>query len=245
MTIKKLASHNCPLATLAIAFFLQLALAPYLKAAEKQIDRFETTITKKVGSHYLVVKPDGYDESKSYPLIIFLHGMGEQGEDTKLLTFHGPYETVKKLGLDVIIVAPQSPHDERWDIDMLDAFVDEVLEKYPVDRKRVYLTGLSMGGEGAWRLAVRRPHTFAALVPICGMGMPRHAQKITHIPTWAFHGKKDTTVRVRRTEEMIEALQTAGGKPKMTIYPEVGHNSWAPAYNNPKLYEWMLEQSIE
>ena len=208
------------------------------------IDRFETTITKKVASHYLVVKPDGYDESKTYPLLIFLHGRGEQGTDTTKLTIHGPYEKVKELGLDVIIVAPQSPQDERWDIDMLEAFVDDVIEKYPVDRNRLYLTGLSQGGEGAWKLAIRRPNTFAALVPICGVGQPSLANKIAHVPTWVFHGDQDATIRLGESTNMVEALKAAGGKPKFTVYEGVGHNSWTESYNNPELYMWMLSQTL-
>ena len=223
--------------------WLLLLMAPLVATAD-EVDHFQTTVNKQVGSHFLVVKPVGYDQSKNYPLLIFLHGMGEQGEDIKLLRVHGPYETVKKLGLELIIVAPQSPIDERWDIDMLSAFVDNVLENYPVDRNRVYLTGLSMGGEGAWRLAVRRPHTFAALVPICGFGMPRRAEKISHMPIWAFHGEKDPVVPLQLTTGMIKALEAAGGKPKVTIYPGVGHNSWEPAYNDPELYSWMMEQTL-
>ncbi|NOY41765.1 MAG: phospholipase [Planctomycetes bacterium] len=226
-----------------LIFLLTIAQVLTARGAE-MTDRFEATVTKQVSSHYLVVKPDGYDESKTYPLLIFLHGRGEQGDDLAKVTIHGPYEMVKKLGLEVIIVAPQSPLDERWDIDMLSAFVDAVLEKYPIDRQRVYLTGLSMGGEGAWRLAIHRPNTFAALVPICGVGPSSQAAKISHLPTWAFHGAKDSVVRVAGTKKMIAAMQTAGGKPRVTIYDNVGHNSWKPAYDDPELYEWLLDQSL-
>ncbi len=229
----------------AVTLIFLVTIAQVLTARGAEMtDRFETTITKQVSSHYLVVKPDGYDESKTYPLLIFLHGRGEQGDDLAKVTTHGPYEMVKKLGLEVIIVAPQSPLDERWDIDMLSAFVDAVLEKYPIDRQRVYLTGLSMGGEGAWRLAIRRPNTFAALVPICGVSQPSQAAKISHLPTWAFHGAKDSVIRVRETKKMIAAMQAAGGEPRMTIYDGVGHNSWKPAYDDPELYKWLMSQSL-
>lgn len=224
------------------SLFIVAAVAVNALAAE-DVDRFETTITKQVASHYLVVTPKGYSAEKQYPLLIFLHGRGEQGDDIQLLKFHGPYKMVEKLGLEVIIVAPQSPQDKRWDIDMLDAFVDDVLEKYPIDKKRVYLTGLSMGGEGAWKLAIRRPDTFAAVAPICGVSAPSQALEIRNIPIWAFHGAIDPVVPVRETTRMVDALKALDANVKVTIYADVGHNSWEPAYNDPDFYKWLMSHS--
>jgi len=127
---------------------------------------------------------------------------------------------------------------------MLDAFVDEVLEKFPVDKNRVYLTGLSMGGEGAWRLAIRRPETFAALVTICGSwSSPSKAERLRQVPVWAFHGKIDSVVPVAETKKMVEALKSLGADARLTVYDGVGHASWKPAYENPELYKWLLSHS--
>lgn len=224
---------------------LFLVSIPFHARAAEDLDRFEATVSKQVGSHYLVVTPDKYDPKREYPLLIFLHGRGEQGEDVELLKFHGPYEMVEKLGLELIIVAPQSPKDQRWDIDMLSAFVDDVIAKYPIDKNRVYLTGLSMGGEGAWRLAIHRPETFAAVVPICGVSAPSQAARIRDVPIWVFHGAKDPVVPVRETTRMVDALKAAGSNVRVTVYEDEGHLSWKPAYNDPKLYEWLMSQSRE
>jgi len=227
-------------------FSLLISVTTMNAHSAEEVDRFAATVTKQVASHYLVVKPKGYSPEKKYPLLIFLHGRGEQGDDIELLKVHGPYKMVEKLGLDLLIVAPQSPQDERWDIDMLDAFVDEVIEKYPIDKSRVYLTGLSMGGEGAWGLAIRRPETFAALVPICGgWSSPSKAERLRNVPVWAFHGAKDSFVPVGESKKMVNALKALGADARLTVYEDVGHHSWKPAYENPELYKWLLSHSKE
>jgi predicted peptidase len=111
-----------------------------------------------------------------------------------------------------------------------------------VDPDRVYLTGLSMGGYGTWSLAAAHPERFAAIVPICGGGNPADAAKLASLPVWVFHGAKDPTVPLERSKEMVEAIKSAGGNPRFTIYPEAGHDSWTETYNNPELYQWLLEQ---
>ncbi len=119
----------------------------------------------------------------------------------------------------------------------------EVEQKYPVDPARVYLTGLSMGGFGSWNLASRHPDWFAALVPICGGGDPSHAAELAKIPTWAFHGADDKVVPPSLSQQMIEAIRAAGGKPQYTELPGVGHDSWTPAYKDPNgVLPWMFEQ---
>ncbi len=209
---------------------------------EESREKFSTTISKDVSCPYLVVKPEKYDPDDKYPLIIFLHGRGESGDDLKLVKVHGPFKKVKELNLPVLIVAPQTPIDERWDVDMLSPFVDHVLEDLPVDRERVYLTGLSLGGYGTWDLAVRRPEIFAAIAPICGGGKPTQADRIKTIPVWAFHGAKDSVVPLKNTTDMVNALYKVGGNPRLTVYSYADHDSWTETYNNPALYEWMLKQ---
>lgn len=209
-------------------------------AAEEVAERFEESITKEVSAQYLVVRPDDYDDNERYPLLIFLHGRGEQGDDLQRVKIHGPFKKVAELNLPLLIVAPQSPKDEWWDIDTLEALVEEVIDDLDVDEDRVYLTGLSMGGTATWQLAARRPEWFAAIVPICGRSVPSKATRLRDMPVWAFHGARDRTVPIQETADMIDALRSAGGEPRVTIYPEAGHNSWTQTYNDPELYEWLL-----
>ncbi|MBN2840022.1 MAG: prolyl oligopeptidase family serine peptidase, partial [Coriobacteriia bacterium] len=114
--------------------------------------------------------------------------------------------------------------------------------RHRVDEDRVYVTGLSMGGFGTWALAAAYPDRFAAIAPICGGGDPEQACRHADVPTWAFHGEQDQVVPVERTEEMVEALQACNGDVRMTLYPDLGHDSWTVTYDNPELYEWMLKQ---
>ncbi len=222
---------------LAIAMLLCCAL----EAQGEQTDaKFQATITKKVALSYRTITPANYDPQKKYPLLIFLHGRGEQGDDLEKVLFHGPFKKVAELGLPMIIVAPQSPLDEWWQEDSLSPLVDHLLETLPVDRSRVYLTGLSMGGQGTWRLAMRRPEVFAAIAPICGYGRPNHAELLRDTPVWIFHGEKDSSISRNESTRMAEALEKVGNKAKLTIYPDVGHNSWTETYDNPKFYEWLL-----
>ncbi|MCH8840833.1 MAG: prolyl oligopeptidase family serine peptidase, partial [Planctomycetes bacterium] len=207
---------------------------------EESAQRFEKTITKEVAAQYLVVKPKDYDAREKYPLLIFLHGRGEQGDQLDLVKRHGPFKKIAELGLPLLIVAPQSPQDEWWDIDMLEALVEEVIDDLDVDEDRVYLTGLSMGGSATWRLAARRPGWFAAIVPICGRSVPSKAARLRNMPVWVFHGARDRTVPVKETTDMVDALHKVGSDPRLTIYPEARHNAWTQTYNNPELYEWLL-----
>ena len=120
--------------------------------------------------------------------------------------------------------------------------LEEVEKDYKTDKKRVYLTGLSMGGFGTWSFAAAHPKRWAAIAPICGGGSVKDAEKIKDIPCWCFHGDADTAVPVAGSRDMIEAIKKAGGNPKYTEYPGVGHNSWDKAYGTKELWTWLLEQ---
>jgi predicted peptidase len=105
----------------------------------------------------------------------------------------------------------------------------------------MYVTGLSMGGFGTWTILAKYPNLFAAAVPICGGGDPATAESIKHIPIWAFHGAKDNVVPLERSRQMVDAIERVGGNAKLTVYPEAGHNSWSETYDNPEVYQWLLE----
>ena len=206
---------------------------------------FEVKVTKIVSGKYLLYLPENYgtDPKQRWPLMLFLHGSGERGDDLELVKRHGPPKLVSESKqFPFIIVSPQCPLDEGWSPDMLMALLDEVVAKYAVDEDRVYLTGLSMGGFGTWSLAIEHPDRFAALAPICGGGNPQKACLLKNIPIWVFHGAKDQTVKLEKAQEMVDALKAAGGNVQFTIYPEAGHDCWTQTYDNPKFYEWLLQQ---
>ena len=212
---------------------------------------------------YRLLKPLAVENGKRYPLVIFLHGAGERGADNEKQLVHGvpqfaAEENRKKY--PCFLIAPQCPEGKRWvEVDwgsdshtmpkepgeagrLTLELIDKLVKELPIDRDRVYITGLSMGGYGTWDLLARRPELFAAAAPVCGGADESTAEKIKHIPVWVFHGAKDTAVKPARSRNMFAALEKAGANPKYTEYPDVGHNSWDNAYRDPKLFEWMFAQ---
>jgi predicted peptidase len=220
-----------------------LLTVPVLAGDKQQEKSFEAEIKVKVKLNYLLALPDDYEKSdKKFPLLLFLHGAGESGDDLSQVKKHGPPKLIEagKFQLPFIVVSPQSP-GRGWRPEALAALLDEVCAKHRVDKQRVYLTGLSMGGAGTWALAASQPDRFAAIAPICGFGNTRDAEKLKGIATWVFHGAKDPVVPVSRSEEMVAAIKPAGGNPKLTIYPDAEHDSWTQTYENPDFYEWLFE----
>ncbi|WMJ74836.1 prolyl oligopeptidase family serine peptidase [Cytophagaceae bacterium ABcell3] len=197
----------------------------------------------EIGLNYLLYLPDGYSEHTpgEFPIIFFLHGAGERGNNLELLTTQGlPAIIESQSSFPFIVVSPQCPSGTYWSVTILKSFIDEVLHDLKPDLNRVYITGISMGGYGTWTLAINYPEIFAAAIPICGGGDPESAHKIKSLPVWAFHGAKDNIVPPWETENMVKALQEAGGNVKLTIYPDEAHDSWTKTYANPEVYEWLL-----
>ena len=236
---------NLPL-RIAILLAGAAVLVPFMaSAAEPTTGQkpSEPDRSGKVQLKYLLHLPKSYDQKQSWPLLLFLHGIGERGDNLDRVKFHGPPKLIAAgKELPFIVVSPQCPGDRWWKSEDLSALLDEITEKYKVDKDRIYVTGLSMGGFGTWSLAASSPDRFAALVPICGGGDPNTAARLAHVPIWVFHGAKDPVVPVKRSEEMVAALKKANGNVKLTVYPEAGHDSWTEAYNNPELYDWLLQQ---
>lgn len=201
------------------------------------------------GAKYVVFVPHDYKGDKDYPVILFLHGSGETGTDGEKQVKVGLAKAIRanEKSFPFIVVFPQS-QKRTWKADSDDgkramAILDSVMKEYKIDANRQYLTGLSMGGFGTWSHAAAFPDRWAAIAPICGGGDVPSAAKFKHLPCWNFHGDKDTAVKVDRSREMIAALKKAGGDPRYTEYPGVGHNSWDAAYATPELYTWMLMHS--
>jgi len=203
-------------------------------------------ITKTVTCKYLLFLPaDYYKSKKRWPLILFLHGAGERGDNLELVKKHGPPKIVEhKPDFPFIVLSPQCPAGQWWSPETLLPLLDDVIAHYRVDTDRIYLTGLSMGGFGTWDLAVAAPDRFAAIAPICGRGNPFLAPRIKDIPVWVFHGAKDQVVPIKESEDMINALKKLGADVKFTVYPNANHDAWTETYNNPKLYEWFLQHKL-
>ena len=207
--------------------------------------RINRTITLQVEAQYLLYFPPGYDASQTerWPLLVFLHGSGERGNNLELLKLHGPPKHLAKgEHFPLIIASVQCPEGSWWDPYVLDAVLDELLENHRVDEDRVYLSGLSMGGYGTWAWGLHSPERFAALAPICGGGNDFLACRLSHMPIWAFHGAKDRVVLLEESEKMVKAINECGGNAKLTVYPEATHNSWSMTYENPEFWSWMLSQ---
>ncbi len=238
------------------AMFVVLGLLLGASTAFAADDAKKTGFLDKVhkdsaGEHpYVVFVPHDYKGDKEYPVILFLHGAGEtkgKGKKMPVEVGIGPAIRKREKTFPFITVIPQA-ETFGWGADSANgkralAILDEVCKEYKTDKKRVYLTGLSMGGMGTWSHVAATPERWAAIVPICGRGDAKTAEKIKDIPCWCFHGDADTAVKVSGSRDMIEAIKKAGGNSKYTEYPGVGHNSWDMAYGTDELYEWLLKQT--
>lgn len=232
----------------------------------------ETTPTMKntVAGHklrYILQTPSGAKPKAGWPLMLFLHGYGECGDDIPKVKVHGPPKLNAKFDAlaACVIVSPQCPKNSWWRVEALKALVDEVIAAQPdIDTARLYITGLSMGGYGSWSFISLHPNYFAAAVPICGGGDPfalpsirsggksgiknefdpAGLKRAKDLPIWAFHGAKDGSVPIKETEMLVESLKAAGAtKVKFTAYKDAGHvAAWQRAYNDPELWKWLFAQ---
>jgi predicted peptidase len=214
---------------------------------------------------YRLLKPDGYlpTGKESYPLVIFLHGSMERGDDNEQQIATSVQEFAKaevRKRHPCFVIAPQCSLSTAWSehkdgiptlrftekpteamgpvLDLMDAFGKE----FRIDPKRIYITGFSMGGFGTFEMLARRPERIAAAIPICGGGIADRAGTFAKVPVWIFHGSADTIVPPEYSRKMVDALRKAGGRPRYTEYPGVGHNAWTQTYRNPEVLDWLFEQ---
>jgi predicted peptidase len=213
---------------------------------------------------YMLFVPKNYTaDGKKWPLLLFLHGLGECSDrDLSRVKIHGPPRFVdERPDFPFVVVTPQLPPppgykegvaytspqiiamaEKAWKPDELMQLIDHVVADLNVDPDRIYATGLSMGGYGTWRLVARYSDRFAAAVPICGGGEPeKMAKPLSRVPIWAFHGAKDPTVPLEKSQQMVDAVKRAGGDVRFTVYPDAQHDSWTATYNNQHVYDWLLE----
>lgn len=219
---------------------------------------FSKQVTRTIGCQYLISFPRNYDATSAtnWPMILFLPGAGERGTAVWNVSVIGPaIYAAQHADFPFILVTPQCPAGEIWSNEVLLALLDEVAAKHKVDAKRVYLTGLSLGGFGAWTLGLAHPERFAAVAPICG-GSERmqvvvaahgfagsiNIEQLRKLPVWVFHGAKDPIVPIEESKRMVEALKYAKCEEVLfTIYPEAYHDAWTETYNSPILYQWFLK----
>ena len=229
-------------------------------------ERWEAQVhTNEMGETlpYRLLKPKVYDAEQAYPLVVFLHGMGERGSDNVSQLVNGVSEffasDAAMVRFPAVVIAPQCPDGE----DMNEAswsnwrdetrgitkptrlaleIVEAMREQFTIDSDRMYIGGLSMGGFGTWDVIQEYPDLFAAAFPICGGGDPEKAERIASLPLWVFHGAKDETVPPQLSRDMVRAIQEEGGHPGYSEYPDVGHDSWTNAFEEPRLLPWLFSQ---
>jgi predicted peptidase len=223
---------------------------------------------------YRILYPQNYNPDQKYPLLLFLHGAGERGNDNEKQLVHGSamfLDPLNRRNYPAFVVFPQCPENEWWihasllqtlrtdgDLDHSDVFpasepmklvmglLDELLAELNIDDSRLYVMGLSMGGFGTFDLLSRRPEWFAAAVPICGGGDSGKAKKFApHTSLWVFHGDEDEVVPAELSRIMVKAIEEAGGDVKYTEYKGVGHNSWDPAFAEEDLLPWIFNKQKE
>ena len=198
---------------------------------------------------YIEYIPENYDETKKYPLVVQLHGAGERGDgkdDLPIVAVHGFSKLFEKEKCDFecITVMPQCPKDTFWAarVESIGKFIDEIIARRPIDEKKIYLTGLSMGGYGTWYTAMAYPKKFAAIAPVCGGGMAWNAG-VLDMPIRVFHGAEDNLVDVRNSDEMVDKLKFLGKNVQYTRLDGVMHNVWDHTYD-AELMEWFLSKSL-
>ncbi len=192
---------------------------------------------------YLVYLPVDYSSNIKWPLLLFLHGSGQLGDDLELVAKCGPPELLANgKQLPMIVISPQCRTGRQWESNQLLALLDHLEQHFSVDPDRVYISGQSMGGYGTWTLAAVAPERFAAAIPVCGGGNLEDAKRLVNLPIWAFHGAMDEVVPLERSQQMVDAIEKLGGNATLTIYPDKGHGICDLTFSRDDLYQWLLAQ---
>jgi predicted peptidase len=232
-------------ATRRIVVLALFCLAAWTALSAQQ-NAYRVTLRPVMEMQYLLYLPGAYENESDaeFPLLLFLHGGGESGDDIERVKTHGPPSMIEK-GKDYpfLVLTPQNPHPRKfWNETALMALLDKIQKDYRVDPSRVWVAGMSRGGYGAWRLAIQYPERFAALVAICGETPDHYANWLGDMPIWVFHGEEDRTISIKESDEMVAALKKHGNPVRYTKYPNTGHNAWDQAFSDPELYTWLLAQ---
>ena len=239
-----------------------------LNSQELKLYEKENFVYKNDTLNYRILKPLNYNPNEQYPVHLFLHGSGERGNDNSSQLTHGGKLFLKKENREKYnswVIFPQCSENDRWpslssdqwnnsfnnkiskpnkSLGLVIKLMDEFIEKKQVDKQRIYVSGLSMGGMGAFEILFRRPDMFAAATPICGNGIPQLAKLYADkVPLWIFHGSDDNVVSPKYSLAMAKAIIEAGGSPKMTLYENTGHGSWNNAFAEKNFLKWIHSKS--
>jgi len=253
------AKHIATITLLLLAFSGAAAARPQAADPSERFQGRIFTNGKGQSLPYRIFVPNGYQPKKKYPLVLWLHGAAGRGTDNLKQIALGN-ATAARAFTDaavqkkwpVFVLAPQCPERHVWanvqaaemneELRLVLELLDQVRMEYTIDADRLYVAGQSMGGFATWDLLARAPERFAAALPLCGRANTAAADKMKRVAVWAFHGAADETVPVSGSREAIAALRNAGGKPKYTEYPGVGHNVWEKAFAEPGLLPWLFKQ---
>jgi len=230
-------------ATIGFALALQ---GPAPTFREEKFEK-DIRIVRHFSYGYVTYLPFEYEkERRRWPLVVFLHGSGERGANLEQMYIHGPMKEIKNgRRFPFVAIAPQCPPGQWWDADGVNALTESICRKYRIDRSRVYLTGLSMGGFGTWAAAYANPKRYAAIAPICGGGETSWAPVLAKIPTWNTHGDADGAVNIQQSIDLIAAIHKAGGDARFTIVKGGGHDVWTDVYAGKEIWDWLLSHSLK
>lgn len=210
---------------------------------------FPKTDGKTLG--YTVFLPESFSKDTAYPLILSLHGAGERGNGADELEKAtdigiGKYIKLGQMRVNAIVLCPQCPKDRVWNQLIFDTreLLLKIADEYGADKKKISVTGMSMGGFGTWEMGMQFPELFSALAPICGGGMAWRTPALKGKPIWAFHGDADNVVAISNSMDMVNGARKNGADVKFTIFNNVMHNSWDPAYLDTKVIDWLISKSI-
>ncbi|MFZ9687641.1 MAG: prolyl oligopeptidase family serine peptidase [Chitinophagaceae bacterium] len=257
--------------TFSLSFFL-LLISSSLNSQDKELFEKQLFISGEDTLPCRILTPINFDASKKYPLLIFLHGAGERGNDNKAQLTWGAdlfLDSTNRIKFPAIVIFPQCPSNDKWSeynknslkdstgyeysevaamrksLKLVSDFIDTLLQSNQVDKKRVYIGGLSMGGFGTLELLWRRPQTFAAAFPICGATNPNKLKDYRkNLPIWIFHGDKDAVINVSNSRLIYGILKKTNPNAKYTEYAGVNHDSWKNAFAEPSLLSWLFAQKL-
>jgi predicted peptidase len=229
-----------------IKFNILILFLFFQTAIFSQLQSHKAEVSSQNKVNYLLYTP--IQKQNSYPLVVFLHGGGQSGSDINLVKKHGLPKLISEgRNFPFYVFAPQNPNKlGLWDDQIINTMVDRLVDSLPINRKQIYLTGLSRGGDGIWRMAINNPNKYAALISVCAANIPIvYLSWTPNLPVWFFHGEKDNIVPVEQTKKAYEKLKKVNPKTKLTLYPEADHDSWTKTFENNEIYDWLLSHHLE
>lgn len=211
--------------------------------SQESSGQFKKEFAQSIQLEYLIDLPK--NTPKGLPLLVFLHGSGERGGALEIVKSHSPFTYKSLISEPSIMLAPHCPENQKWDTQAVYRLIQFISDQYKVDTNRIYLTGLSMGGLGVWKLTFEHPEMFAAVAPVCAPTdyfMDDELPRIQNIPIHIYHGALDVTVPPSYAINIYNKIKKYNPQADLTIFPNDNHNSWDSTYSNPEFYQWLFKQ---